>query len=465
MVAGQIPACQIQAQFDCQHQRCNTRKPARSRMTALEKLGAFVAAHVPDERACADARLHAADAIGAWIAAIATEEGRLLRTFRQQGAALPDQLAINCALARLSEIDDIYPGAMITPGAIVVPAALTIAAAFPELDKGELEAAIVVGYEAMVRLGAAIEGPSVLYRGIWPTYFAAPFGVAAVAARLMRLGPELTANALSIALIAASPGTGHHAAVSTARWLAVGQAAARGLQAAVAAGAGFTSDLKIADGDFLKNIYGVTPNAAIIADGLGELALSRTSFKPWCAARQTMAATQALKELLAEGVAADTIVRVGVAVLPPHLKMIDHGVVVGDRFSHLTSVQHQMAVAALAPDLAYGLNAPAGPTSPDILAFMERIKVRAEESLLSAGYPQAWPAHVTVTTRTKRHERSVLHVPGDPSRPFGADDLEAKFVKVLSPAFGTERATALFATALGGIDNPAGMIGEIDGLA
>ena len=124
--------------------------------------------------------------------------------------------------------------------------------------KGELEAAIVAGYEAMIRLGVAIDGPSVLYRGIWPTYFAAPFGVAAVAARLMRLGPELTANALSIALIAASPGTGHHAAVSTARWLAVGQAAARGLQAAIAAGAGFTSDVKIADGDFLKNIYGVT---------------------------------------------------------------------------------------------------------------------------------------------------------------------------------------------------------------
>ena len=36
----------------------------------------------------------------------------------------------------------------------------------------------------MVRLGLAIGGPTVLYRGIWPTYFAAPFGVAAVAARL-----------------------------------------------------------------------------------------------------------------------------------------------------------------------------------------------------------------------------------------------------------------------------------------
>ena len=75
---------------------------------------------------------------------------------------------------------------MITPGAIVVPAALTIAASLPDMAADDLAAAIVAGYEAMIRLGAAIDGPSVLYRGIWPSYFAAPFGAAAVAARLMR---------------------------------------------------------------------------------------------------------------------------------------------------------------------------------------------------------------------------------------------------------------------------------------
>ena len=111
----------------------------------------------------------------------------------------------------------------------------------------------------MIRLGAAIDGPSVLYRGIWPSYFAAPFGAAAVAARLLKLDEKQAANALSAALIMAAPGTGHHAAPTTVRWLAVGHAAGRGLQAALAAGAGFTSDLKIAEGDFLKNIFGIAP--------------------------------------------------------------------------------------------------------------------------------------------------------------------------------------------------------------
>ena len=113
-----------------------------------------------------------------------------------------------------------------------------------------MTAAILAGYEAMTRLGRAIDGPAILYRGIWPTYFAAPFGIAAVAARLFRLDARQTANALALALTFAAPGVGHHNAATTSRWLAVGNAARNGLAAAQAAQAGFTSDLNLLDGDF-----------------------------------------------------------------------------------------------------------------------------------------------------------------------------------------------------------------------
>jgi 2-methylcitrate dehydratase PrpD len=405
--------------------------------------------------------LHVADVVGAWIAARDTEEGKLLLAYRKSGDSLPEQIAINVALARLSEIDDIHLGAMITPGAIVVPAALTIASALPKVAAGDAVAAIVAGYEAMVRLGAAIDGPAVLHRGIWPTYFAASFGVAAVAARLLGLTEKETANALATALIMAAPGAGHHAAATTARWLAVGHAAARGLQAALAAQAGFTSDVKIAEGDFLKNVFGIAPNGALLGDGLGGAVLSQVSFKPWCAARQTMAATQALKEILESGVEAGSIARIGVIVLPPHLRMIDHGVTAGDRFSHLTSVQYQMAIAALSPDAAYGLSYPVGPISSALSAFMARIQVRADEGLLTVGYPRAWAAHVTVTAAS-RHERTVTHVPGDPARPFNEVDLKSKFARVVAPSLDRERAQAMFTEALTAIERPAEIIRAIN---
>jgi 2-methylcitrate dehydratase PrpD len=177
-----------------------------------------------------------------------------------------------------------------------------------------------------------------------------------------------------------------------------------------------------------------------------------------------MAATQALKELLAEGVAVETIARIGVAVLPPHRKMIDHGVTAGDRFSHLTSVTYQMAVAALAPDAAYDLSGPAGPLQPELSAFMSRIQVRAEEGLLGAGYPRAWPAHVTVTTRTRRHERTVTHVPGDPAQSFGEDDVKAKFIRVTAPVLERGRAAAMFEMALSALDRPGEVIREVEAI-
>jgi 2-methylcitrate dehydratase PrpD len=429
-------------------------------MSALEKFAAFVSGYRPDQRDRAAVRLHVADTIGAWIAGAATQEGRALARFGAQVSGLTSDIALHCASTRLSEVDDIHLGSMTTPGAIVVPAALTIAAS-RDVGADDLTAAILGGYEAMFRLGSAIDGPSVLYRGIWPTYFAAPFGVAAVAARLLRLDAAATANALATALILASPGTGHHAAATTTRWLAVGQVAARGLEAALAVQAGFTSNLNILESEFLKSIYGIEPRLEVLADGWGEPALHQVAFKPWCAARQTMAATQALREIVAQGVAPDAIVEVEAAVLPPHLKMIGHGVTAGDRFSHLTSAPYNMAVALLAPDSAYEIAGPQGAIPPALQGFMAKIKVRGDDGLLTGGYPKLWPAQVTVTTKDDRVSRRVEHVPGDPARPFGEADLKAKFGRVLGrPAAETD---TLFTQALAALERPAELIGLLHG--
>jgi hypothetical protein len=62
-----------------------------------------------------------------------------------------------------------------------------------------------------------------------------------------------------------------------------------------------------------------------------------------------MAATQAFKDLLAVA-PLDEMLAIEVFVLPPHLRMIDHGVESGERMSYLTSLPYQMSVAALASE-------------------------------------------------------------------------------------------------------------------
>ena len=413
-------------------------------MSALIALGRHVAASGPPTGAVRELlELHVIDTAGAWIAGARTGEGAALIGLRAAARArgqadIALDLATRCALARLSEIDDIHLASMTTPGAIVIPGALTLASTMPAAAGDDVMAAMLAGYEIMTRLGRAIDGPQVLYRGIWPTYFAAPMGIAAVAARLLGLDDEAAAHALALALTLAAPGVGHHNAPTTARWLAVGNAARNGLAAALAAQQGFTSDLGLIEGSFLSGVYGMTPDIGALTGGLGERsALAKISFKPWCAARQTMAATQALKEIIDDGVAPATIGRVEVSVLPPHRKMIDHGVKSGDRASHLTSVQFCMAAAAIAPDLAFTLVSGAVDAPPAVHAFMDRIKVEADETLL-AGYPRSWPARVRVTAGSASHQRLVTHVPGDPARPFDRTQVREKFLRFVAPQPGAE---------------------------
>jgi 2-methylcitrate dehydratase PrpD len=334
---------------------------------------------------------------------------------------------------------------MTTPSAIVIPGALTLAAATPGITADDATAAILAGIEAMTRLGRAIDGPSILYRGIWPSYFAAPFGIAAVAARLLKLGTEASADALALALTFASPAVGHHNAATTSRWFALGNAARNGLVAALAAQQGFTSDRKLIEGPILSGAYGITPDINALTDGLGErIALAEVSFKPWCAARQTMAATQALREIIASGIAPAAIDEIAVSVPPPHLKMIDHGVIAGDRASHLTSVQYCMAVAGLAPDMAFDVQQNPSALPPPVGALMAKIKVAADERLL-ADYPRSWPAYVRVVAGSAQHERTVTHIPGDPALPFDRGSVGKKFLRFAQAALGAEKAKRLLA--------------------
>ncbi len=446
-------------------------------MTVLEQLGAYVA-HGGRESLSDSVRravrLHLADTVGAWIAGCGTPEGRALVGFgsasrefsglKSAGDSLLDQVMTNCALARLSEIDDIHLSSCTTPGALIIPAALTISGSLA-LDRTAIAEAIVVGYAAMVRLGAALNGPTILYRGIWPTYFTAPFGVAAVAARLLGLTGQQAAHALGVALILASPGVGRQSGAALSRWLAVGHAARNGVSAALSAQAGFTADQKILEGDFFPSIYRLSPDIAALTDGLGKRSvLADVSFKPWCGARQTMAATQALKEIIESGVSRADMTEIIVSVPEPYLRLINHGIVPGDRSSHLTSVSYQMALSAIAPDAMFDVNQNPAAVSEEIRAFMTRVSVEADESLLQY-YPRAWPARLVVGTRSGKHERLMTHIPGDPERPLDEGQVVTKFRRVVAPLIGDRAAEDLVGRSLAAIEEggePSSLLAEIE---
>src|SRR5262249_26465969 len=161
-------------------------------------------------------------------------------------------------------------------------------------------------------LGGTIGGAHVLYRGIWPTYVAAPFGVAAVAARLLRVQTRETPHGPGPAPAMAAPRGGPPKAPNSPRRAAGRHARRDRIAPALAAQAGFTSDLKLLESGFFANVYSVTPDLMVLTQQLGQPMLPRISFKPWCAARQTMAATEALRQLVADGLRPDDMTEIRV---------------------------------------------------------------------------------------------------------------------------------------------------------
>ena len=341
---------------------------------------------------------------------------------------------------------------MITAGAVAIPTALCMVTGFSSCDRRGVAAAILAGYEAMIRMGRTIRGPEVQFRGIWTSYFAAPFGAAAVAARLLNLSAQETAHALAHALTMSAPSVGGHETASTARWWSFGQAVRNGVSAALAAQAGFTADVGILRSRLLPDVFGIKPDLAAMAGAQEQpLALFEVSFKPWCAARQTMPATQALREVLASGLPPDRIKAIKAFVVPLHLKMIDQGVYPGDRGSYLKSLAYQMAIAALRPQSRFDVAPSEEKLTSPVMDFMRRITVTADEKLM-ASYPREWRARIVVETLDGPREHAVAAVPGDPSRPMPVSELASKFNR-LAAAAGLQASERLWSAGLDLLDS------------
>jgi len=142
-------------------------------------------------------RLHIADTLGMMLEGAKLEEGKA-------ALAAGSRLAGWCASARLTEADDIHLRSCTTPGSVVVPAALHLAGAGAFQTFGDFVTAVLAGYETLIRIGYAIDGPHVLARNLWPTLFAAGAGAAAVACRAWTMDVSQTAGALSPALAAST---------------------------------------------------------------------------------------------------------------------------------------------------------------------------------------------------------------------------------------------------------------------
>jgi 2-methylcitrate dehydratase PrpD len=409
--------------------------------------------------------LHLLDTMAAAIAGTGTPIGQSLRSLQIPDARgmtvwTPDTLddvARRVGTVRHTEIDDIHTSSNVTPSSVIIPTALTMASRLGSIEPDTVASAIVAGYEAILRLGMVIDGPVVMYKGIWPTFFCTPFGTAAVTARLLGLSPAATAQSLANALTLCTGGAGAPGPGLPGRWFVVGEAARAGVGAALAAAAGFTADLGLLDGDWLNQAHGMQGFPERMTDGLNNGSIvADLSMKQCCTAKQVASALAAFCDLLEDGLDAETVGAIDVFVPQRYAAMIDRRIMPGGNLPTAINTRYQLALAAFHPEGLFDAARTEAIDDPRLNTLMGKTSIRVGESL-DVHMPRCWPARVEAVTPAGRVVKSVIAAPGDPDRRFGLPDVVDKFHAVTDRLIGRDASDDWIAAGEGALTNSAAL--------
>jgi len=345
--------------------------------SALESLAALIQEPALTRHAAArmDAlRLHIADTLGMMLQGASLAEGKA-------AMALGSPLVGWCACARLTEADDIHLTSCTTPGSVVVPTAIHLASLGAFKTWEDFATAVLAGYETLIRIGYAFDGPHILFKKMWPTLFAAPAGAAAVACRAWKLDISQTAGALATALSASTRIAAPAMMPNSSRWISLGLAAQHGLFAAMAAREGALGDA------------GLFNRAKLLYKAGTHFFFDATELKPYPIARQALTAVEACRELV--GAKTKGISSIMVGVTAGQARIIDHAEWPSNRMQSIAGVQYQIALALLYPERLRDFHRTPPFETKALRSLAARVRVQSD-GRLHRYYPKEWPAYVVV---------------------------------------------------------------------
>jgi len=294
----------------------------------------------------------------------------------------------------------------------------------------ELLAAIVTGYEAAGRISDALVSQPGFHAAI-----VVAFGAAAAAARLLGLTPAQTAHAIS--LTATSMGGIGIGTNSWAREYHAGNAALTGVNAALAAGRGFTAnpDLLEAPRGFIAVIGGSDADPANLVRDLGrewdivthlaiKLVPGAHAFHPAVeaavnAARQANVPPERIERILVSG---------------PQHRSIGGTEPPADLIEAIHSLPYFLASAVADRDFSWVHATPEKIASPAMVRLIGR--VGPDPSPPAVDYQWSWGGTVTLVTDSGERYTSTVDAPrGSGPRGIEWQDVDAKY-RALMPDSG-----------------------------
>lgn len=161
-----------------------------------------------------------------------------------------------------------------------------------------------------------------------------------------------------------------------------------------------------------------------------ELTIHETCVKPFCSARQSLAATAAVRGLAAtEPLAAGEVLRVEAGVPTAHAAMVDRLQIA--RLDAIASLQYQIAMALHDPAMLDDVDRSGRHPAPGLADLMQRVTVHADPQL-DHHFPGRWGARVQVITSARSYSLAVDGVPSE--RAAGWPELEEKAARLFGRA-------------------------------
>ena len=355
------------------------------------------------------------------------------------GAALANGVA-----SHILELDDIHKASTVHAAAAIIPAALAVAER-EHADGRAFLLAVALGYEAALRIGEAIN-PS-HYRFWHPTGTAATFGAAAAAGSIIYLDARQMLDALGSAGTQAAGLWEFNADGAMSKHLHPGKAAFNGVLSADLAREGFTGATRILEGErgFFRAMS-ESHDASRVKDGLGEQwKILENCYKLHSCCGHIHTAIDAALEIREQPCfAVDRIAQIDIETYGPGWEIVKEQ---NPRTPYQAKFSLVYCVAAALLEGCMGL----AEFSPDrfseqgvqrasIAALIGRTCVTVAQDL-TAKYPDAWPARLTVTLDDGTVLRHAGDFPrGNPENPVPDSVLEEKFVSLVGARFDAETA-------------------------
>ena len=360
---------------------------------------------------------------------------------------------LNSALGHSNESDDTHLKTPTHPGAVVIPAAVAVAEE-TGASGPELLTAIVAGYEAVIRISYAAS-PHLIASGHHPPPAVGPFGAAIAAAHLYGLPAGETVNALATAGSHAAGLLEYTQTGGSVKRMHCAIPAQAGVRSAILARHGLTGPPTILEGTrgFLEVFAHRYDRTWLTRDLGSRYLLPETAIKSYSCCHLIHHALDAYRALRDDhGFTPDDLARMTVytrsEAVRKHVGVIKEPPdILGAQFSNSFS----LSLMAHRGGCGFWDYFEADLNDPVLLDLARRVDTVVEDEREDS-FPTGVRLEITMMDGSVL-EHSVAHAHGEPENPLSEDEIEEKFLAMVTPVLGADRGQEVADLVRKGVEN------------